>query len=196
MRRACPQTHQAVSPTGRWGRRGGVGFLNSARLIQIRSGSSVTFQSSLFKRLVSLQLFLTEVGLLVCFTFYANFRSMHNYLMWLLHSLLSRAPYVVLFDLKPLIEDGNLQVYMYCVQARKRASAAPRTHALRESKISKFPGGMPPDHTPFAQSILQCPTFCIALGPPNPLGGPAPRLAQAQITSLSEVYTSPVVTQN
>ena len=32
----------------------------------------------------------------------------HNYLMWLLHSPLARAPYVVLFDLKLLIEDGNL----------------------------------------------------------------------------------------
>ena len=32
-----------------------------------------------------------------------------------LHSPLARAPYVVFFDLKPLIEDGNLQVYMDCV---------------------------------------------------------------------------------
>ena len=39
---------------GEGGGGGGVGFLNSARLIQIRSSSSVTFQSSLFKRLVSL----------------------------------------------------------------------------------------------------------------------------------------------
>ena len=73
-----------------------------------------------------------------------------------LRSLLPRAPYV---DLKPLIEDGNLQVYMYCVHARKRTSGAPRTHFC---KISKFPGGMPPD-TP--QSILWCPTFCICSGP-------------------------------
>ena len=54
------------------------------------------------------------------------------------------APYVVLFDLKLLIEDGNLQVYMYCVHARKRASGAPRTH-FRACKISNFPGGVPPD---------------------------------------------------
>ena len=67
---------------------------------------------------------------------------MHNYLTWLLRSPLARAPYVVLFDLKPLIEDGNLQVYMYCVHARKRASGAPRTH-FRACKISKFPGACP-----------------------------------------------------
>ena len=42
---------------------------------------------------------------------------MHNYLTWLLRSPLARAPYVVLFDLKPLIEDSNLQVYMYRVHA-------------------------------------------------------------------------------
>ena len=55
--------------------------------------------------------------------------------------MLARAPYVVLFNLKPLIEDGNLQVYMYCVQARKRASGVPKTH-FRAYKIS---WGVPPD---------------------------------------------------
>ena len=53
---------------------------------------------------------------------------MHNYLTWLLHSPLARAPDVILFDLEPLIEDGNLQVYMHCVHARRRVSGAPRTH--------------------------------------------------------------------
>ena len=38
---------------------------------------------------------------------------MHNFLTWLLCSQLARAPYIVLFDLKPLIEDSNLQVHMY-----------------------------------------------------------------------------------
>ena len=33
---------------------------------------------------------------------------------------------------------------MYCMHAQKRASEAPRTH-LRACKISKFPGGVPPD---------------------------------------------------
>ena len=68
---------------------------------------------------------------------------MHSYLTLLLRSPLARAPYV---NLKPLIEGGNLQVYiyMYCVHARKRALGAPRTH-FRACKISRFPGGMPPD---------------------------------------------------
>ena len=101
------------------------GPLNSARLIQIRSGSSVTFQYS-----VRFTVFSTEVSLFSFFALYAadtNFRLMHNYLTWLLRSPLARALYIVLFDLKPLNEDGNLQVYMYCVHARKIASGAPRT---------------------------------------------------------------------
>ena len=93
---------------------------------------------------------------------------MHNYLTWLLHSPPARAPYVVLFNLKLLIQDGNLQVCMYCMHAQKRASGAPRTH-FRAWKISKFPGCMPP--TPLTQSILQAPLFVFALAPPpNPLG--------------------------
>ena len=59
--------------------------------------------------------------LLFCFAFYAadaNFTLMHNYLTWLLCSSLVRVLYFVLFDLKLLIEDGNLQVYMYCVDAQ------------------------------------------------------------------------------
>ena len=102
----------------------------------------------------------------LCFVFYAadeNFRLMHNYLTWLLHSPPARAPYVVLFNLKLLIQDGNLQVCMYCMHAQKRASGAPRTH-FRAWKISKFPGCMPP--TPLTQSILQAPLFVFALAPP------------------------------
>ena len=40
----------------------------------------------------------------------------------------SWALYIVLYDLKPLIEDSNLQRYMYCVHAWEGASGAPRTH--------------------------------------------------------------------
>ena len=76
-----------------------------------------------------------------------------------------KAPYIVLFDLKPLIKDGNLQVYMYCVHARKRASGAPRTH-FRACKISTYPGGMSsdPPHNPFSGA----PLFVFALPPPPP----------------------------
>ena len=123
-------------------------------------------------------------------------RKLHNYLTWLLRSPLARAPYVVLFDLKQLIENSILQVYMYIdntvrtyvptvyiiydmyyVHARKRASGAPRTH-FRECKISKFPGGVPPD--PLALSVFRghgafgTPLFAFALGPPNPLVWHAP----------------------
>ena len=129
---------------------------NSARLVQIRSSSSVTFQSSFFKGFVSLY-FRLKSAYFFCFGFYAagaTSDSMHNYL----RSPLARALYIILFNLKPLIEDGNLQVYMYCVHAWKRTSGAPRTH-FRTCKISKFLGGMPPD--PLAQSILWDPTFGI-----------------------------------
>ena len=93
-------------------------------------------------------------------------RSPHNALhspifTWLLRILLARGPYVVLFDLKPLIEDGNLLVYMYCVHAQRRDSGATRTH-FRACRISKSPGGVPPDP----------PHTIHFVGPPNPLGCP------------------------
>ena len=56
----------------------------------------------------------------------------------------------LLFNLNAVNEDGNWQVCMYCMHARKGASEAPRTH-FRACKIAKFP------HT-------------ISMG--NPLGGP------------------------
>ena len=67
------------------------------------------------------------------------------------------------FDLKSPIEDGNLQVCMYCVHARKGASEAPRTRF----RSMKFLGACP--QTPLAQSIIDAdPLFVIALGPPYP----------------------------
>ena len=47
-----------------------------------------------------------------CFTFYAADANITIILHGLLHSPLARALYVILFDLKQLIEDGILQVYM------------------------------------------------------------------------------------
>ena len=43
---------------------------------------------------------------------------MHNYLYVATAQPLARAPYVTLFDLKLLIEEGNLQVCMYCMHER------------------------------------------------------------------------------
>ena len=84
-------------------------------------------------------------------------------------SLLAGGPYITLFNLKPLIEDGNLKVGMHCTHA-KAASEAPRTH-FRACKISIFPGDMPPD--PLAQSLLWPPLFVFALDLPNSLSSPA-----------------------
>ena len=86
----------------------------------------------------------------------------HNYIMWLLRSPLARALYVALFDLKPLIEGGNLQVYM-TVHAPKRASGAPRTQ-FRACKISWGRAPRPFSHNPFCGT----PLFVFALGPPQP----------------------------
>ena len=73
--------------------------------------SSVTFRSSFFKGLVSLY-FRQKSACSFALRFMLLTQIMHNYLTWLLRSPLARAPYVVLLDLKPLIKDGNLQVYM------------------------------------------------------------------------------------
>ena len=108
--------------------------------------------------------------------FYANDAQLSD-LTWLLRCPLARAPYIVLFDLKPLIEDGNLQVYMYCVHVRKRASGAPRTH-FRACKISKFPGGMPPD-----------PTHTIHFSGPHFLYLPwAPPILSAALGVIYDIY--------
>ena len=90
--------------------------------------SSVTFQSSFFKGLVSLYFRVKSA----C-TFALFYAAEANNLTWLLRSPLAKAPYVALFDLKLLIEDGNLQVYMYCVHARKELQE-PSEHTLEHVK--------------------------------------------------------------
>ena len=110
-----------------------------------------------------------------------------NYLTWLLRSSLARAPYVALFDLKLLIEDDSLQVYMYCVHAQKRALGTPRTH-FRACKISKFRGGMPPD-PPHIIHFFWAPLFLFALAPPNPLGSPDQELTMLDVF-LAVIFTN------
>ena len=111
-------------------------------LFKIRS--SVTFLQSSFFKGISFAVFSSEVNLLFCFAFYAaDANNVQLFYVATAH-FASTLPYVVLFDLKPLIEDGNLLVYMYCVHARRRDSGAPRTH-FRACKISKFLGGVLPD---------------------------------------------------
>ena len=77
---------------------------------------------------------------------------------------LARAPYVVLFDQKPLNKDSNWQIGMYCMHAQKGT--------WKLSEHTKFSGGVPPDppHTVWA------PLFIFVLGPHNPLGGPGREL--------------------
>ena len=66
--------------------------------------------------------------------------------------------YVIHFDLKPLNNDGNLQVCMHCIHAQKGASDAPRKH-FRAFKILAFLAGVPPE-PPHTICIIG-PTFCI-----------------------------------
>ena len=143
--------------------------------------SSVTFQSSFFKGLVSLY-FRLKSACSFASRFMLLTQIMHNYqnLTWLLRSPLARAP-SVLFDLKPLIEDGNLQVYMYCVHARKRASGAPE-HTSEHVKSQNFQGACP--QTLLRQSILRGHTFCICPGPPPILS------AALQVHAYSFTYVS------
>ena len=57
--------------------------------------------------------------------------------MWLLHSLLARPPYVVLFDLKPLIEDGSFCRYICTVCMHEKEPQELPEH-FRACKISNF----------------------------------------------------------
>ena len=85
---------------------------------------------------------------------------------------LAGAPYVVLFDLKPLNKDGNWQVGMYCMYARKGTSEAPRTH-IRACKISEFLGACP--QTPLTQ---YGPHFLYLPWPPTILSVALPAIKQ------------------
>ena len=86
-----------------------------------RIRSSVTFQSNFFKGLVLLYFRLKSA---------CSFALRFMLLMQILNAQLSyvataqsasRALYVVLFDLKPLIEDGNLHagIYVLCASTKK-----------------------------------------------------------------------------
>ena len=139
----------AVLPTGGWQQGQFVPALsvrgppNSVRLVQIRSSSSVTFQFSFFKVFVSLYFRLKPTCFIASRFMLLRQTSgpMHNnYLMWLLHSSSARAPYVVLFDLKPLIEDGNLQVYMYCSGVARTQPMPGHSVGTLRLRIASYPG--------------------------------------------------------
>ena len=135
-------------------------------LFQIRSCSSFTSQPSFLKRFVSLYCWF-QVSQFCCFALTLLTQTSNEYTLVLCYYCAATSPYVVLFDLKLLNEDGNWQV---CMHARKGVSEASRIH-FRACKISKFSGGCP--QTPLRQSIAWPPLFVFALAPHNPLGGPA-----------------------
>jgi len=67
---------------------------------------------------------------------------------------------------------------MYCMDAQKGASEAPRTH-FRACKISKFPGGVPPDPPHTIYSMDYGPHFLyLPWAPHNPLSHPDEALPQ------------------
>ena len=103
-----------------------------------------------------------EVSLLFCFAFYtADANNAQLSYAATVQSDIARAPYIVLLEPKPLIEDGNLQVYRCTVCMHEKEPRSPQTH-FRACKISKFPGDVPPDppHTihflgPICPGLLQ-----------------------------------------
>ena len=76
---------------------------------------------------------------------------------WLLRRPLARAPYVVLFNLKPLIEDGNLQVCMYTVCMHEKEPQETPEHTSEVVKSQNCLKACP--QTPLTQSILSGPTL-------------------------------------
>ena len=86
--------------------------------------SSVTFQSSFFKRFNLVSLFQLKSACSFALRF---MRLMQTITIILLRSQLAKAPYVVLFVLKPLNRRRQLAgIYMYCVHIRKRGSGPPQ----------------------------------------------------------------------
>ena len=99
------------------------GVLNSARLIQIRSHSSVTFQSRFWGSFRCIFDW-SQPAFASCFMLLTQTSEL-SYEATV--QCASQGPiYAVLFYVKLLtthwVEDGNLQMYMYCVHAQKRAS--------------------------------------------------------------------------
>ena len=99
--------------------------------------SSVTFQSSFFKGLVSLYFrlkstcsFASRFMLLtlrspLARALYVVFFDMKSLIEDALRIPLARAPYVVFFDLKPLIDDGNLR-YICTASCTKKSLRSPQ----------------------------------------------------------------------
>ena len=103
---------------------------NSARLVQIR----FIRQSHSSLASVGFTVFSTEVSLLFCFVFYAA-----DALTWLLCSPLARTPYIVLFDLKLLIQDGNMQVYMYYEKEPQELPEHTSEHVKSQNFLGAYP---------------------------------------------------------
>ena len=85
-------------------------------LVQIRSVHQL--HSSLTSLRGWFRCILTEVSLIFCLAFCAADANNARLSYVATRSPLARAPFVLLFfDLNSLIENGNLQVYMYCLHA-------------------------------------------------------------------------------
>ena len=70
------------------------------------------------------------------------------------------------------------------MHAQKGASEAPRTR-FRACKTSKFSGGVPPD--PPCTIYIMGPLFAFALGPSDPLSGPAQNSSFTLFIAVSSV---------
>ena len=76
---------------------------------------------------------------------------------------LARVQYIVLFDLKPLNEDSNLQVYVYTVCMHKKEHQKPPEHTSEHVKPQNFLGACP--KTTLAQFILWPPLLYLPWAP-------------------------------
>ena len=102
------------------------------------------------------------------FTLLTQTSKMHTWSYVTTAQPLTRALYVALFNLKKRQLAGMYVLYA----CSKRSLKSPQNTLEHACKISKIFWGHAPD-PPHTQSIEWAPLFAIALGPHNPLGGPA-----------------------
>ena len=65
---------------------------------------------------------------------------------------LASAPYIVLFDLKAINEDGNWQVCMYCMHIYEKEPQWAPEHSSEHLKSQNFLGPCP--QIPLTQSVV------------------------------------------
>ena len=139
-----------------------LGNMDCTGIIQIRSGSSFTIQSSFFKKFISLYCWF-QVSLLFCFVIYAadaNFKLMHTLSYMTTAQPTSWGSLCHNFNLK--LKTATWR-YVCTLCMDDKEPHEPPEHTSEHVKSQNFPGHAP---RPPSYNLVYSPTFCICPGSP------------------------------